>query len=141
LNIDGSIGYIICTVARKVHQHLTDKFKTYDITPEQWVVLKKLSEQNNISQRELSYRVDKDPNNIKALVDKLENKSLVKRMVNANDKRAFLLCITEKGKKLIEELTPLDEKMIVDLGYGLNNDEINQLKLLLLKICANISKN
>jgi len=139
LSIDYSTGYQICTVARKIHQHLTDKFRTYDITPEQWVILKKLSEQDKISQRELSDRVDKDPNNIKALIDKLENKSLVKRLVNPDDKRAFLLCITENGKALIKELIPLDERMIMDIEHGLSKEEISKLKSVLSKIHANIN--
>lgn len=37
--LEKSLGYTICTIARKIHQNLTHKFSPYNITPEQWVVL------------------------------------------------------------------------------------------------------
>lgn len=36
--LEKSLGYTICTIARKIHQNLTHKFSPYNITPEQWVV-------------------------------------------------------------------------------------------------------
>lgn len=140
MNIEDSLGYIICTVARKIHQHLTEKFKENGITPEQWVVLRKLSEEDGISQREIAERVDKDPNNIKVLVDKLESKSYVKRSVNPNDKRAFSLNITAEGLELIKKLKPLDDLMITDIETGLSSDEIASLKNILTRVQMNINQ-
>ena len=59
-NIINSLGYDICYTARKIYQFLTKEFKYFDITPEQFVVLVKLSEENGISQMELANRLDKD---------------------------------------------------------------------------------
>lgn len=134
MNTDDSIGYVICTVARKIHQHLTEKFKAYGITPEQWVVLKTVSKNDGISQKELADKVEKDPNNIKVLVDKLETKLLVKRTVNTKDKRAFSLCITPTGNALVNELTPIDEMMLSTIEQDLNGEEMKTLKSLLSKI-------
>jgi len=138
-NIEASLGYVICTVARKIHQHLTEQFKTQGITPEQWVVLRKLSEEDGISQRKIADRVAKDPNNIKVLVDKLESKLLIKRMVNPSDKRAFSLYLTPKGQALVDQLLPLDQAMTTTIEASLNQDEIVVLKSLLAKVQGNIS--
>ena len=78
-----------CTIARKTHQNLTHKFSPYNITPEQWVVLNQIHINKNISQKKLADIIQKDPNNVKVLVDKLEQKSLIKKAPNPNDKRAF----------------------------------------------------
>ena len=32
--LEKSLGYTICTIARKIHQNLTHKFSPYNITPE-----------------------------------------------------------------------------------------------------------
>jgi len=87
--LEKSLGYIICTIARKTHQNLTHKFSPYNITPEQWVVLNQIHINKNISQKKLADIIQKGPNNVKVLVDKLEQKSLIKRAPNPNDKRAF----------------------------------------------------
>lgn len=49
----------------------------FDITPEQLIVLKELAKEEGISQKELSFRLDKDQNTVKAMIDKLELKSFI----------------------------------------------------------------
>jgi len=140
MSIEQSIGYVICTTARKIHQHLTEQFKAYNITPEQWVVLKSLSLQDGISQKEIADIVDKDPNNIKALVDKLEAKSLLVRKPNPLDKRAFSLHVTAKGKNLVRQLSSMDETMLDTIHNGLRKKDIARLYDTLHKIQKNINK-
>lgn len=55
-----TIGYEICQSARKVYQHLDSLFSEFDVTPEQWVIIKCLLQKEGISQKELSIAVRKD---------------------------------------------------------------------------------
>ncbi|MGL5351619.1 MAG: MarR family winged helix-turn-helix transcriptional regulator [Cetobacterium sp.] len=132
------MGYEICIVARKIHQKLSLKFRDYDITPEQWVVLKELSNEDKISQNEISLRVGKDKNNIKALIDKLEKKEYVIRQQDTNDKRAFLIILTDKAYLLIEELKDIDKAFNEEISQNLNQSELEQFKLLLDKFKKNL---
>lgn len=132
------MGYEICIVARKIHQKLSLKFRDYDITPEQWVVLKELSNEDKISQNEISLRVGKDKNNIKALIDKLEKKEYVIRQQDTNDKRAFLITLTDKAYLLIEELKDIDKAFNEEISQNLNQSELEQFKLLLDKFKKNL---
>lgn len=136
-----TIGYEICLVARKIHQSLTAKFKEFDITPEQWVILKELSKEDKISQNELSFRVEKDKNNIKAIVDKLEKKGYVIREENLNDKRAFLITLTNKAYLLINELKDIDTEFNNDLSKNINEEDIKLFKSLLIKFQKNLKIN
>ncbi|MGL4654012.1 MarR family winged helix-turn-helix transcriptional regulator [Cetobacterium sp.] len=132
------MGYEICIVARKIHQKLSLKFKNYDITPEQWVVLKELSNEDKISQNEISLRVGKDKNNIKALIDKLEKKEYVIRQQDTNDKRAFLITLTDKAYLLIKKLKDIDKEFNEEISENLNRSDLEQLKLLLDKFKKNL---
>lgn len=132
------MGYEICIVARKIHQKLSLKFRDYDITPEQWVVLKELSNEDKISQNEISLRVGKDKNNIKALIDKLEKKEYLIRQQDTNDKRAFLITLTDKAYLLIEELKDIDKAFNEEISQNLNQSELEQFKLLLDKFKKNL---
>lgn len=132
------MGYEICIVARKIHQKLSLKFRDYDITPEQWVVLKELSNEDKISQNEISLRVGKDKNNIKALIDKLEKKEYLIRQQDTNDKRAFLIILTDKAYLLIEELKDIDKAFNEEISQNLNQSELEQFKLLLDKFKKNL---
>lgn len=47
--------------------------------------IKSIHINKNISQKKLADIIQKDPNNVKVLVDKLEQKSLIKRAPNPNN--------------------------------------------------------
>lgn len=129
-----TIGYSICTVARKIHQHLTKEFKTYNITPEQWVVLKNISEEEGVSQKEIANKVEKDANTVKDIVDKLDKKLLIKKEKNKNDNRAFSLYLTTKGKNFVQSLSLIDEKMLNEIVSELDETDISNLNSILSKI-------
>ncbi|MGL4403009.1 MAG: MarR family winged helix-turn-helix transcriptional regulator [Fusobacteriaceae bacterium] len=133
-----SLGYDICSVARKIIQNLSGRFREYEITPEQWVILKNLREEDKISQKELSVRVEKDPNTVKAIIDKLEKKSYLIRQENPHDKRAFLLSLTQTGHEICKILQPLDDDMLLNMSKTLSEEEIKAFKLTLSKIAQNL---
>lgn len=133
-----TIGYEICLIARKIHQNLTIKFKEFDITPEQWVILKELSKEDKISQNELSFRVEKDKNNIKAIIDKLEKKAYLLRQENLNDKRAFLIRLTDKAYLLINKLKDIDTEFNNELSKNINEKDIELFKIFLTKLKENL---
>lgn len=133
-----TIGYEICLIARKIHQNLTIKFKEFDITPEQWVILKELSKEDKISQNELSFRVEKDKNNIKAIIDKLEKKGYLLRQENLNDKRAFLIRLTDKAYLLINKLKDTDTEFNNELSKNINEKDIELFKIFLTKLKENL---
>ncbi|MBC2852067.1 MarR family transcriptional regulator [Cetobacterium sp. 8H] len=114
------------------------KFKEYDITPEQWVILRELSIKDNISQNELSFKVEKDKNTIKAIVDKLEKKEYLIRQEKPNDKRVFLLGLTDKAHILIEKLKYIDLEFNKDLSKNLDEKDLEIFKSLLIKLKENL---
>lgn len=109
----------------------------YNITPEQFVVLNKLSEEEGISQKQLALKLDKDQNTIKAIIDKLEKNNFVSRIQNAKDKRAFTLFITPHAKKLLPVFYEIDKECIHKLCSGLSDEKIKLLSQILATIREN----
>lgn len=134
-----TIGYEICQSARRVYQYLDSLFSEYDITPEQWAIIKQLLQEEGISQKELSIAVRKDQNTTKAIVDKLTNKGYIYREGNPLDKRAFILTLTPKAREIAPKLSKLDEEMIDTLKEGLSSEELDTLANILKKIQRNLS--
>jgi len=139
LNINDSIGYIISTTGRKLNQYFSLRFQSFDITSEQWSVLNKLAERDGISQRELAEHTEKDSNNITKILDQLERKGWVKRIANPQDRRSFLVYVTDNGLLLIKQLAPLDEELLNDVCASLSADEIALLRKILFQINTNIN--
>lgn len=86
----------------------------------------------------MSVRVEKDPNTVKAIIDKLEKKSYVVRQENPHDKRAFLLSLTQAGHEISTVLQPLDDSMLLSMSKNLSEEEIKTFKVILSKIIANL---
>ncbi|MEE3381119.1 MAG: MarR family transcriptional regulator [Succiniclasticum sp.] len=134
MNKKDSLGYSICTTARKIHRCLTARFEQYDITPEQWVILRAVFDNEGISQKKLAELVGKDPNNVKVLVDKLVKKALLVRQTNPEDKRAFSLFVMPNGRVLNYKIQMENEHLLDYLAEGLSGRELNRFLQTLAKI-------
>ena len=138
--IINNIGYDICYTARKIYQYIGKQIINFDITPEQLIVLKELAKEEGISQKELSIRLDKDQNTVKAMIDKLEVKSFIKRKENKLDKRAFSLYLTEKAKKELPIIENYENQVLDTIVKELNPNDAEIIKNTLKKIRSNISE-
>ncbi len=133
------LAVILYRVNRTLHYLMTLHFKSYNITPEQWNVLKHLQEKDGISQRDLSYIADKDKTTITRIVDSLEQRGAVRRQLNPSDHRSFLIKLTEKGRTLIHDLQPIPDLVNRTVTQHLTYEEIVLLKQILLKLQEQVS--
>ncbi|WP_308284432.1 MarR family winged helix-turn-helix transcriptional regulator [Brachyspira hampsonii] len=134
-----NIGYDVCYTARKIYQYIGKQINGFDITPEQLIVLKELAKEEGISQKELSLRLDKDQNTVKAMIDKLEIKSFIIRKENNLDRRAFSLFLTDKAKKDLPIIENYENKVLENIVKELNNEDKYKFISILEKIRKNIS--
>lgn len=132
--IKDSLGYTVCRVARKIHQRITEAFSQYDMPLGQWVTLKTLAENDGISQKQLSLLLEKDQNNVKAMIDRLEKKHLLRREPDMTDRRAFSLVVTDEGRQMVRKLAALDEKAIHEIEMPLKETERAELLALLARL-------
>lgn len=131
-----TLAYDICYTARKIYQFLTKEFKKFDITPEQFIVLTTLFEQEGISQMDLALKLDKDKNTVKAIIDNLEKKGFLFKGENKIDKRASLF-VTEKSKKIIPILRECEKDIINTLMWNITLEESKVSSAILSKIREN----
>ncbi|WP_297298486.1 MarR family transcriptional regulator [uncultured Brachyspira sp.] len=136
--INTNIGYEVCYTARKIYQYIGKQINEFNITPEQLVVIKELYKEEGISQKELSIRLDKDQNTVKAIIDKLEKKSLVKRNENKSDKRAFSLFLTDKAKNDLMEIEVYENKVVEQITKGIDKENADKFMSILEQIRKNI---
>ena len=114
---------------RRLHQISTHVFMTrtreagFDLTPVQFAALDAIRESPGIDQAGLADAVAKDRATIGAVADRLEQKGLVSRKVNAKDKRARILSLTDGGEALVLALKPIVVQLQADILPGLDDTE------------------
>lgn len=132
-------GYNLCVTARKFSQLLTEYLKEYDITPEQWVIVRVLFESDTqLSQKELAIKSQKDQNTVTAIIDKLEKKGYVERVKSEEDKRVFNIILKEKIKNNIKIFYEIDNNLTKEVCKNLTESEITILEKSLKSISNEI---
>jgi MarR family transcriptional regulator, transcriptional regulator for hemolysin len=136
-SLDESIGFFTNQTNKNIIRFLSSHLKQYEVTPEQWTVLKKLAEQDGISQKELAIKVDKDQPTLTRILDILERKELINKQINKDDRRSFLLYLTDNGISLKEELIPVIESLFERLLQGIPEEKLRVFNQVLEKINSN----
>ncbi|PFA70492.1 transcriptional regulator [Bacillus sp. AFS015802] len=138
---DESIGLYTSHTVKNIIRFLTLHLKEFDVTPEQWTVLKTLAEQDGISQKQLALKAEKDQPTVTRILDILERKELIYKQKNTEDRRSFLIFITEKGMTAKDELSPFIESLYEGtILRGISEEELEVYKSVLSQINANITR-
>lgn len=109
----------------------------FEITIDQWLVLKTIQENKNISQNQIAEIVFKDFASITRIIELLVKKKFVTRKIDTNDRRKFVLDITNNGNKIIEDIYPIVIENRKQALTGFNEQEINSLRKQLEKLIFN----
>ncbi len=117
-----------------IHKQM-EIFKEYDLTPEQFNVLRILRGQhpNPIKVSDISERMLDKNSNTSRLIDKLLIKELVERTSCPSDRRAVDVVITDSGLELLKNIYPEIEKWENSLS-AISFEEADAVNSLLDKI-------
>jgi DNA-binding MarR family transcriptional regulator len=108
-----------------------------DITVEQWVTLYGISQDEGVSQIELSNGTFKDAPTTTRILDALVRKNLVFRKMDDGDRRRFNLHLTKEGRDLITRILPVVEDIRSDGWKGLTKQDFQTLKRILDTVYSN----
>ncbi|ASR48052.1 transcriptional regulator [Paenibacillus kribbensis] len=138
---DLPIGMLLGITHRKMSQQLSLSLKPYDISPEQWLVLYQIYQSEGLNQKEIAAKAVKDQPTTTRIIDLLDKKGWVRRVNSPQDRRAYLLHLTEAGRQLVEKTLPVERDVNLDFVKGISSDELQQFRQTLLQIHANISES
>lgn len=139
MQLNDYIGFIFNNASRKFNQFATSFFKPYGLTPEQAGVIRRLGEQEGISQKELSIRMVKDQTNITRLLDQLEKKNLIRRGPNKEDRRSSLTYLTEDGKEMNIKIMLVESEIMKIVLKDVPEERITLWKKVLEEMAENIN--
>jgi DNA-binding MarR family transcriptional regulator len=108
--------------------------KEFGLTAPQSSVLRILVREGPYSSADLSRKLYVTPSNITGIIDRLENKGLVKRIRKPGDRRISLITMTEMGESLSKSLKdPIEMKIISNLT-NLESKSVQSLSLAIKQI-------
>ncbi|RTL62731.1 MAG: MarR family transcriptional regulator [Hyphomicrobiales bacterium] len=129
------ILFELSDVARAMRTHIDQRARQHGMTRAQWAVLARVQRQEGATQTELAEALEIQPISLVRLVDRLCAQGLVERRAHAKDRRVNLLHLTDRGRDLLAELTPLGRDIAREILDELSESQTLDLlhKLLLMK--------
>jgi len=118
--------------AQNEAQHL----KAFDLTAPQFGVLEALAHLGPMKMCEIGNKLLMSGANVTGVVDRLEKKGLVRRVMDAEDRRMFLIHLTEAGSKVIAKFFPVHAEHLEAFTNVLTSKE----KLLLTDLLKKLGK-
>ena len=116
-------------------------FKTHKInlSKEQAIVLKKLSEKDGRPQSDLALVTSRDKTSLTRLLSTMESKRLISRKQSKNDKRVNLVYITRMGRTELKKASPIVINIFNQAIEGIDIKRIEETKSLLTDIYENLN--
>jgi len=114
---------------RRLHQQSTQVFQLqmqaagFDLTSVQFAALDAIAEQPAVDQASLAATISFDRATIGGVIDRLESKGLVQRVVSEHDRRARLLHLTPEGEALLGAIRPVVEALQAEILAPLSRAE------------------
>ena len=109
-------------------------FKRFDITEQQWRVLRVLWSKDRVNSAELAARALIPAPSLVGVIDRLETKKLVTRVRSTEDRRVVYVSASSTGRKLEKKVTPHVEALHSSIKGAVTASEWNAMVKTLNKI-------
>ena len=121
---------LVIALARTLQMHRADTQKLllgYGLTLSQFGVLEALYHLGELSVSEIIEKTLSTSGNMTVVIRNLERDGYIRRAVSKEDRRRYLIDLTEKGKQLIEKVFPVHLEVLGETFRGLSDDDKRKL--------------
>jgi len=113
----------------------------FNITIDQWLVMKALMDNPDVVQTELAEIVFKDKASVTRIIDLLVKNRYLKREAHENSRRRYKLTPSEKGKKIMTGIRSVILKNRASALKDLSGNEIESVTKILKTIIENCKQD
>ncbi len=135
-------SFLLDRTARRVKQFAQKRFKDFgfEVTVDQWIILKKLGENQGLNQKELAELVFKDNPTLTRIIDLLVEKGFVQRRTDLADRRKFKLELTQKGEEILNLYESQIKEIRLKAWEGLSEDDFLYFSKIINTIYRNLEE-
>jgi DNA-binding MarR family transcriptional regulator len=105
--LQDQIGHLLRRAHQRATQIFLEVFEEAGLTPTQWAALAMLAEEGAASQNALGRMTAMDPATIQGVIRRLEERGLITREPDPDDKRRTKLRLSEEGEGVVRQVTAL----------------------------------
>ncbi|HIC43574.1 MAG TPA: MarR family transcriptional regulator [Sulfurimonas sp.] len=110
--LEDSLGFQVNMTANAMKNRFNTFLKPYNLTSEQYVIMKSVNENPNVSPTALAEITFKDKTTITRMIDTLVKNEMLRREPKEGDRRAYKIQWTTKGESVMKKIMPISEEII-----------------------------
>lgn len=129
-----SPSFLIAQVGAHAASQFAKRLQTLKLAPQHAGILRILNSTPGITQQALAATLGMVPSRLVVLVDEMEQRGLIERRGNPEDRRRYALHVTEKGHSTLEAISQIAREHSQALLAGISEGEQQQLAVLLQRI-------
>jgi DNA-binding MarR family transcriptional regulator len=129
-------AFLLAQIGAYCATRFASRLEALALTPAHAGVLRIIAASEGINQRDLAERLAILPARLVGLIDSLEERGLVERRVQRQDRRNHALHLTPAGFAMLAQLGRVARDHQADVLKGLGDDERAQLAALLRRLAA-----
>lgn len=133
---DQCIFFQLAKASQAGARHWNESVGRFGVTAVQGMVLAFLGEEDEVTSGSLGNRAQLDSATLTGIIDRLARAGLVERKDNPDDRRAVMICLTEKGKAVACEIHGLIEPENRSFLSCLTDEENLIFRTLLRKVVS-----
>ena len=118
-----SLGTLITTLAHEISLDMDHHLKAVGVTFSQWLVLRRLWQQEGKSQVELQELLGLERATVNGLIQRMARSGLIKSRLDLGDRRVQRIFLTERGRALEKITTAFEEEVNAHTLQGFSEDE------------------
>jgi DNA-binding MarR family transcriptional regulator len=132
--VEDRLIFLISKVCQKLIINLQKAFSEsgVEVTPIQVMLLFFLQKNDGSSLTQISQGLMLENPTVTGLIDRLEKLGYVKRSDHPNDRRVYLVHLTEEGNKVAKKALPIVKKLNEQIKEGYSKAEIEDFKKVLI---------
>ncbi|RZK50674.1 MAG: MarR family transcriptional regulator [Pedobacter sp.] len=140
--LNNTLLYTIDKCFRSYHQFAQKNVKQagYEITIDQWLILKSIHENPDFSQNDIGKILFKDNASITRIIQLLVKAGYLNRKEHPEDRRRVQLSLTPKGIKITEEVHLIALENRANALKDVNPEHLQELKQMLDQIIKNCTE-
>jgi DNA-binding MarR family transcriptional regulator len=131
--------YVMKQIELAVRSHLEEMFRPIGLTALQYTALTVLERHPNLSSAQLARNSFVTAQSMADMITALEQRNLIERHRDPDDRRRLVLALTADGRKLLNrhrgKVSALEEKML----DGLSETQTRELRRILIACRANLA--
>ena len=115
------VGKLLYMIAKGYYRYVTHHIEKFGINTTQLHLLFEISHQSNLNQEQIASLCNINKGAVARSIKKLEDKGLVIRKIDENNRRQNIISLTEEGEEVLEKSAEIlerwEDEIILEKGY------------------------